>query len=230
VDNEKTKIGTGDMIILQCGAKFQFNATKGAKILQFQRPDLTSAHDKVMELACARHPIRRFLDKPLLKKDIYYILKSGMFAPASSKRHPWKFVVVGDAEMKRNIRESAEKAEKKILEALKKSGNLPKTKDLDNIWKKPFLENAPILICVFGNRDQQYYKESLWLAIGWMLLAAEELGLSTLTYTPADLKFLNRLLNINGSYHTELIIPIGYGKKSDDSSLKKDFYDVVSWV
>jgi len=52
-------------------------------------------------------------------------------------------------------------------------------------WKKPFLTEAPILILVFGRIGEPYWVESTWLAIGFMLLAIQELGYSTLTYTPS---------------------------------------------
>jgi nitroreductase len=92
------------------------------------------------------------------------------------------------------------------------------------------LENAPYLICIFGNPNQPYHKESLWLAAGWMLLASEEMGLSTLTYTPEDMSFLKRLLEVNDPYTPELIIPIGYAQTSEPSMPRKDFSEVVSWV
>jgi nitroreductase len=112
-----------------------------------------------------------------------------------------------------------------------KNGNL--IKELQNLgltWRKPFLENAPFLICIFGDHKQPYYKESLWLAIGWMLLAAAELGLGTLTYKPDDMLFLSKILGVSGDYTPELIMPIGYTSKRDPLQPRKEIDEVVEWI
>lgn len=41
-----------------------------------------------------RRSIRKFLDKPISKEDITDILQSGIKAPSSKNRQPWKFIVV----------------------------------------------------------------------------------------------------------------------------------------
>ena len=50
---------------------------------------------------------------------------------------------------------------------------------------KDFLTDVPYLICVFGERGNPYWRESVWLAVGHIVLAATNEGLGTLTYTPA---------------------------------------------
>jgi len=227
-DNKRTKMTAGDILLVECGDRFQFHARSGAKLMQLIQPTQKST-ENVMELACSRHSIREFLDRPVLKKDIYYILKTGMHAPSGANRQPWKFVVVGDPEIKRNIREAAEKIERDYYKKLQDKDLKTDLETMGLSWKKPFLETAPFLICVFGDPSQPFYKESLWLAAGWMILAAEELGLSTLTYTPSNLKFLSKLLNVNENYEPELIIPIGYPVTTDKALPRKDMYEVVSW-
>ena len=39
---------TGDILLLNCGEKFQFKATQGAKLLQFPQPLLAKDTEKVM--------------------------------------------------------------------------------------------------------------------------------------------------------------------------------------
>ena len=41
-----------------------------------------------------RRSIRKFLDKPIAGEDLTEILESGIKAPSSKNRQPWKFVVV----------------------------------------------------------------------------------------------------------------------------------------
>lgn len=45
-----------------------------------------------------RRSIRKFLNTPILKQDIVEIIQSGIKAPSSKNRQPWKFVVMQDRE------------------------------------------------------------------------------------------------------------------------------------
>ncbi len=45
-----------------------------------------------------RRSIRKFLDKPIAGEDLTEILESGIKAPSSKNRQPWKFVVVQGTE------------------------------------------------------------------------------------------------------------------------------------
>jgi len=74
---------------------------------------------------------------------------------------------------------------------------------------KPYLENAPVLLVVFARNDISYSTESVWLAIGYMLLALEELGLTTVTYTPSDTRLVENVIEVPEGYRLEAILPIG---------------------
>ena len=41
-----------------------------------------------------RRSIRKFLDTPISQKDIMDIIQSGVKAPSSKNRQPWKYIVV----------------------------------------------------------------------------------------------------------------------------------------
>jgi len=66
------------------------------------------------------------------------------------------------------------------------------------------LEEAPWLIAVFaerygvndvGERTKNYYvPESVGIATGFLIAALHNVGLATLTHTPAPMKFLNTIL------------------------------------
>ena len=249
-DNE-TIISKGDLVLIPRGERFQLNAVNGARILRMAEPqqqnhideisgegDKNSKNDgvdhtqdgKIKELTYNRHSTREFSDKPISKKDVYYVLKIGVHAPSGANRQPWKFIVVGDPEIKRKIREEAEKVERVYYRNLKNDDLRRELQNLGLTWRKPFLETAPFLICIFGDHKEPYYKESLWLATGWMLLAAAELGLATLTYKPDDMLFLSKLLDVSGDFTPELIIPIGHAAKSDPIQPRKDLGEVVEWI
>jgi hypothetical protein len=65
---------------------------------------------------------------------------------------------------------------------------------------KPFLETAPWLICIFGERKSKsadgemrknyYVPESVSIATGFLIAALHHAGLATLTHTPSPMGFL----------------------------------------
>jgi nitroreductase len=87
-------------------------------------------------------------------------------------------------------------------------------------WRKEFLETAPCLIVVFkrayermpdGSRRKNYYvEESVGIACGFLLAAAQNAGLVTLTHTPSPMNFLARILERPENERPFLLIPVGY--------------------
>ena len=61
--------------------------------------------------------------------------------------------------------------------------------------EKNFLVDAPFLVVVAGESDKPHWLESTWVSIAYMILAAENEGLASLTYTPAEMDFLKDLLD-----------------------------------
>ena len=66
-----------------------------------------------------------------------------------------------------------------------------------------------------------YWLESTWISIGYMILAVEAKGLSSLTYTPSETGFLNALLDIPKDYCIVAILPIGFSEEKQRSKPKR---------
>ncbi len=163
----------------------------------------------ILELASKRVSIRKFSKKKVSFKKVLEILEVARQAPSGANTQPWKFIIVDDLKLKKNIRKICEKVEKNFH---KRAPKWLKDWFRNNeiTYSKPFLLEAPYLIIVISNRKFPYYKESTWIAIGYMLLAIEESRLATLTYTPSNVKILKKILNIPSNYNLEAILPIGY--------------------
>ncbi len=162
----------------------------------------------LLRLARSRRSIRRYSSEPIPLKDLEYILEIARHAPSGANRQPWRFLVVGDKDLKGLIRRECERAEKEFHESA--SPELKQwlaEKGID--WRKPFLTEAPYLILVFGERSQPYWLESVWISVGYMLLVAEELGYGTLTYTPSKVEWANKLLGVPDNYRLQVILPVG---------------------
>ncbi len=61
-----------------------------------------------------RRSIRKFLDKPISPKDLTDIIQSGIKAPSSKNRQPWKYIVIqgnSEAEMLKVFRQGIDREE-----------------------------------------------------------------------------------------------------------------------
>ena len=156
-----------------------------------------------------RRSIRKYQTRKVSRAALQRVLKAGFYAPSGADRSGYEFVVVQDPELKANIRKNCEAADAEwhrnaapwLKKWLKKKGITP---------VKPFLEDAPYLICVFGDNTAPYWLGSTWLAVAYMLLAAETEGLATLTYTPGKSRFLQRLLNVKPNHVPITVLPLGF--------------------
>jgi iodotyrosine deiodinase len=167
-----------------------------------------------------RRTVRDFSDKPVPKEVIEDILLTASTAPSGAHKQPWTFCVVSDADIKKRIREEAEKEEYESYNGRMPADWLEDLKPLQTDWKKEFLETAPYLIVVFkknyevdavGRKRNTYYAvESCGIACGFLLAAIHHAGLVALTHTPSPMNFLSKVLNRPENEKPFLLVPVGY--------------------
>lgn len=171
------------------------------------------------ELCRTRRSIREFSSDPVSRGVIELILKTTSSAPSGANKQPWRFIVVTDPKLKKEIREAAEVEEKRNYESRMPEEWLEDLEPLGTTWRKEFLETAPALIIVFavnyekdGDRTKKnyYVKESVGIAVGFLLMAIHNAGLAALTYTPSPMEFLQKILKRPENEKPFLLIPIGY--------------------
>ncbi len=184
----------------------------------------TIAHSNIFyEWMNQRRSIRDFDDTPIPESVIHNIIRTASTAPSGAHKQPWTFCVVSDAQLKKKIREEAEKEEYESYQNRMSETWLEDIRPLQTDWHKPFLEIAPYLIIVFkkaydvlpdGTKRNNYYvSESVGLACGFLLAAIHHAGLAALTHTPSPMNFLSKLLNRPENERPFLLIPIGYPAK-----------------
>ena len=137
--------------------------------------------------------MRDFSDKDVPFEIIEQAILTAGTAPSGANMQPWRFVVVSSPEIKRKIREAAEKEEFESYNKRMSEKWLRRLAPLGTDEHKPFLEIAPYLIIVFritsivedGESEPTYYsQESVGIAVGMLLAALHNAGLATLTHTP----------------------------------------------
>ena len=154
------------------------------------------------------------------------MLEAARLAPSAGNSQPWEFVVVQDAEVKKNITQSITSGYKELHKA-----------DPTMYWPvavQPHLATAPVLIIVCGDRRLEVtypvhlpreilLRQSLAITIYALQLAAESFGLATAwatMQTEARETQLRKLLGIPDVYTIDHIIPLGYPDEEKEKSSK----------
>ncbi|HQW04891.1 MAG: nitroreductase family protein [Flavobacteriales bacterium] len=171
-------------------------------------------------LANARRTVRDFSPEPVPLAVMQEVIRTAATAPSGAHKQPWTFCLVGNAELKRRIREAAEEEERANYNGRMTEEWLRDLAPFGTDEHKPFLETAPWLVVVFkrafeydadGSKHPNYYvNESVGIATGMLLLAAHHAGLVTLTHTPSPMNFLSVVLERPDNERPFLLIPMGY--------------------
>ena len=175
---------------------------------------------RFLESIRGRRSVREFSDRPVSQAVIEHLIAAAGSAPSGANKQPWRFVAVQDPEIKREIREAAEKEERKLYEGRANPEWLEDLAPLGTNAEKSFLETAPWLVIVFkqvrnpeaeqGSEQVYYVNESVGIAVGMFLAAAQFAGLATLTHTPSPMKFLAGILGRPEHERAFMVIPVGH--------------------
>ncbi|MBN4051334.1 nitroreductase family protein [bacterium AH-315-M05] len=166
-----------------------------------------------------RRTVRDFSDKLVPKEIMENIISTASTAPSGAHKQPWNFCLVGDPEIKKQIRKAAEKEEKENYSGRMSERWIRDLNPFGTDWKKPFLEVVPWHIVVFkrvyevvnDEKNNNYYvNESVGIATGFLLAAIHNAGLVALTHTPSPMNFLCSVLNRPENERPFLLIPVGY--------------------
>lgn len=195
-------------------------------------------------LMAGRRTVREFSDRPVPRAIVEQAILTAGSAPSGANHQPWFFSVIESADARARIRVAAEaeerefyatKAPQEWLEALAPLGTDP---------DKGFLEVAPVLIAVFGqkrggpnpgdDRKNYYVPESVGIATGLLIAALHSAGLATLTHTPAPMSFLAEICGRPASEKPFLLLVAGH--PAADASVptaalnKKPLSGIAAWI
>jgi nitroreductase len=189
-----------------------------------------------------RRSVREFSDRPVPKEVIEDCLRAAGMAPSGANMQPWHFVVVSDPEVKRRIREAAEKEEHEFYGGRAPQEWLDALAPLGTDENKPFLETAPYLIVIFlqsygiapdGAKFKHYYpQESVGIATGMLVTAVHNAGLASLTHTPSPMGFLNEILGRPSHERPFLMLVVGYptGDAVVPDIKKKELGEIATFI
>jgi iodotyrosine deiodinase len=128
-----------------------------------------------------RRSVRKFSRDPVS----YELIENGVeavgTAPSAAHQQPWTFVVVSDADVKRQIKEAAEEEERRSYESRMPDEWLEALRALGT-GRKPHIEDAPYVVVVF--------EQAFGLRPDGSKVKHYPRRLAALTHTPSPMGFL----------------------------------------
>ena len=188
-----------------------------------------------------RRSIRKFLNKPISKKDLTDIIQSGIKAPSSKNRQPWKYIVVqGNAkeEMLEVFRQGIEREEND-------NALLPESKQHIAAAKYTvdIMAEAPTIIFVVNSLGKSILSEltpeervyeicniqSIGASIQNMLLTATEKGIGSLWICDIYFAYSELCKWLGSDGQLIAAIAFGYPNESPKERPRRKIDDIVEW-
>lgn len=162
---------------------------------------------ELLEGIYTRRSVRDFTDEPVTRDEIMEILKAGSWAPSGLNNQPWRFAVVRNKEIRREL------------------AQLTKYRRI--------IETAQVCLPVFCDREAMYHEMKDHQGIGAclqnMLLAAHALGLGAV-WLGEILKSaaeVNRILDLPGRFELMAVIAVGRPARKNQRSNRKKVAELV---
>jgi nitroreductase len=157
-----------------------------------------------------RRSIRAYLDTPVEEDKLALVLDAARLAPSARNRQEWKFIVVKDPDTRGKLAKAAN--------------------------GKQFLAQAPVVIAACAT-EAEYVMScgqlagtvDTSIALSFLILQAEELGLGTCwlgAYNEAEVK---EILEIPAHVRVVAMTPLGYPAAAVDARPRKDLAEIVSY-
>lgn len=174
------------------------------------------------ELIYKRESVRGYLDKPVEREKIEKIIEAGRVSPSACNAQPWKFVVVDDKEL---VKEVSKKLYDPLVSGINK-----------------FATTSPAFIVVVGEKrnmtskmgeiikKQDFTSIDIGIACENISLAAAELGLGTCMMGWFKEKGIKELLSIPQNKKIHLVLSLGYYEnKEPRKKVRKDINEIMSY-
>ncbi len=215
-----------------------------APLPHYSDADRISRSNAFYEALKTRRTCRDFNSMAVPREVIQAALLAAGTAPSGANHQPWHFAVISSPEKKRQLREAAEVEEREFYDGKANQEWIDALAPLGTDDVKPYLEIAPYLIVIFGQRrgglyqgddKQNYYvTESVGIATGFLIAALHDAGLATLTHTPNPMKFLNALCDRPKNEKPVMILVVGHpavdARVPVHATIKKPLTDTTTWL
>ena len=172
--------------------------------------------EEFVHVMASRRSIRDFAPDPVPDVLVERAVLAASRAPSGANIQPWRFVHVTDPEVRRRVRVAAEGEEREFYEHRATPEWLAALAPLGTDATKPFLTDAPHLLVLMevhasdAEPRPYYVKESVGIALGFLLCALHHAGLAALTHTPSPMGALTEVLGRPRNERPFVVLPIGW--------------------
>jgi F420 biosynthesis protein FbiB-like protein len=199
------------------------------------------------ELIRQRRSIRKFKDRPVPEPLIRNMIEAAVCAPSASNRQPWRFMVVSDPALRRQMAAGVEEAASRMAGEIRPGFE----KDYQS-YSRHFLlfEQAPVLLLALFRSEatlaalfredspahermtaleQEGAVISVAMAVQNLLLSAADQGLGACVMTGPliAVESLERLLSVPDGWKILCMVGVGYPDESPGLIRKKTVEQVV---
>jgi len=165
-----------------------------------------SDYENLMKIIKQRRSIRAYREDDLSREDLNKLLEAARLAPSAGNLQAREFIVVKDANMKRQLSEAA--------------------------LGQFFMTKAPIVLvgCAnigrsrrnYGDRGELYAVQDVTIAAAYIQLAAESIGLSTCWIGAFYEEKVRKLLELPLDIRAVLMLPVGYPDEVPSQTIRMD--------
>ncbi len=198
---------------------------------------------EVMDAIKHRRSIRKYREKAVPEKVVKQIIEAGRYAPSSHNSQPWRFIVVTDKKVIRELSDLIKAWFKNKVKLgafasffskrLKQTINAAEKRVFTD--KDLFFYDAPCLVLIYSKKGR-FHAQDCALAAQNMMLEAYSLGIGSCWVGFADV-----VLSRSRKTRSELGVPnkhklmatliFGYPEKFPSAPMpRKDEANVIKWV
>lgn len=157
-----------------------------------------------------RQSVRTYQDRPVEEEKLNKVLEAARLAPSAMNRQPWKFVVVRDHGMRKQLAKAS--------------------------FDQKFIGIAPVIIAAVALQPEVMmgcqvpsYPVDLAIAVAYMTLAAVGEGLGTCWIGAFDQNEVRHLLDIPGEFRVVALLSVGYAADSPRPKRRKALEEIVCY-
>ncbi|MBA2848798.1 nitroreductase family protein [Thermosulfuriphilus ammonigenes] len=161
----------------------------------------------VLKAIYSRRSVRDYTTEPVDRETVLEIIKAGTWAPSGLNNQPWRFAIVWNKEIKDQI------------------ASLTKYRVI--------IERAPVIICVFVDKEAMYHEvkdhQAMGACIQNMLLATHALGLGGvwLGEILKNADKVRKLLDLPEALDLMAVIALGHPKHRNQRSTRRPLSEVI---
>lgn len=195
--------------------------------------------NKVLDNIRNRRSIRKYKDKAIPKAIIKQIIEAGRYAPSSHNSQPWRFIVITNKKLIRELSDMIKEWYKHLLKLAPLASFNKSLKRLAEAGKQRvesdkdmFFYDAPLLVLICAE-PKGFALVDCSCAAQNMMLAARSLGIGSCWIGFADRAFVSKKLmdkaGVPKGLKVMASLVFGYPLKFPGIVSRKEEADIVKW-